>query len=280
MSTIDLHDLTLPTLPEWGPDVPGTPVEVIYWDGTLGLAYGWRDGRSTIANPDRERRTSPAPWGRCRITAVLADDPTRWPAVDADERVELGEYLVGARVCGEWDGATTVGTVARVGEDGRLWTEQWRLIARPLDIFRVHPADLAAAREAAATPKPPTCWDEWKPGDVWAGDRFVLRMGDDRVLRLATDGCGWVPTERQPGGPWVAITLSAPTEEHMARVAAADEAARLPEEPPIGSVVLDGDGRSWQRGAAGWRCADAGPRTWVVLNDRSGPVAVIHRAEP
>ena len=279
-SDTDLHDLALPTLPEWGPGVPGTPVEVIYWDGTLRLAYGWRDGRSTIANPDRERRTSPDPWGRCRITAVLADDPTRWEPVDARERVKLSQHLVGARVCGGRNGATITGVAEEVDYDGWLWGKDALLLATEHDSLRVHPADLAAAREAAA-PKPPTCWDEWESGDVWAWGDVVYRMGDDRVLRLATRDGTWADAAPQPGGAWLTATLTPPTAENMARVAAADEAARLPEEPPVGSVALDRDGDALLRTVDGWMNARSGwCWEWAALHERRGPMTVIHRAEP
>lgn len=202
---IDLHDLLFPTLPEWGPDVPGTPVEVAHRDGSVALSYAWRDGRVTIAGPGRERETGPFSWGRCRITAVLADDPTHWPAVDADERVELGEHLVGARACSEWGGATTVGPAARVDEDGSLWAKEGHLIASPFDSLRVHPADLAAARAKATPP--------------------------------------------------------------------------LPDEPPVGSVVLDCDGEAWLRNDEGWASANDAFFGWDDLR-QYGPITVVHRAEP
>ena len=67
----------------------------------------------------------------------------------------------------------------------------------------------------------------------------------------------------------------------MARVAAADEAARLPEEPPVGSVALDRDGDALLRTVDGWMNARSGwCWEWAALHERRGPMTVIHRAEP
>lgn len=61
-----------------------------------------------------------------------------------------------------------------------------------------------------------------------------------------------------------------------------------PAEPPPGSVVLDRDGRSWQRDPQGdaWRRAGAAALfgiesgcTWAYLVVDRGPLTLVHRAE-
>ena len=51
----------------------------------------------------------------------------------------------------------------------------------------------------------------------------------------------------------------------------------LPEEPPVGSVVLDRDGDAWQRDGDEWRWR-SNRRSWATLNGAHyGPLRIIHR---
>lgn len=57
-----------------------------------------------------------------------------------------------------------------------------------------------------------------------------------------------------------------------------------PPEPPVGSVVLDDEGRAWQRiGKTSWGVAGGtgkGHVGWNGLNDMYGPLKVIHEPTP
>jgi hypothetical protein len=68
-------------------------------------------------------------------------------------------------------------------------------------------------------------------------------------------------------------------------------AARLPDEPPAGTVVIDRAGIAWQRrgatlvNGAMWHSTHrihnlAGPLNWANLLTDRGPVTEIHRPEP
>jgi len=53
----------------------------------------------------------------------------------------------------------------------------------------------------------------------------------------------------------------------------------LPREPPARSVVIDRNGRAWQRSAGGcnWYAAECGPLSWKILNDLHGELNVIYQ---
>lgn len=149
-----VHDKICESLPEWGPDVPGTPVLAHTALGSLIATLAWREGWSPYVRPDGILVGEPNPWGSLYTVARLVEDGSVWPEVSAEERKRLSKALVGARAWTQRDGLGGAAEVAEVGNDGWMYVAGGRVFAAPIDPVRIHPGDLARAREKAQQPLP------------------------------------------------------------------------------------------------------------------------------
>ena len=122
---IDLNDL-----PEWGPDVPGVPVEVEHASDDTELFYGWREGSSTF--PKRSLHLL-IPWDVRRVLRRLVTDPDYPPRKPTPPEPPHDALLVdrdGDRW--RWRGAWEVGT-----EDAAKFN--WATLHAKYSPITVHP---------------------------------------------------------------------------------------------------------------------------------------------